>query len=92
MPVKIVLREYLEKIKREEKAKPVHQRRPIPTITEMAAASGISRAAFTDFSYDRTMSINRQVVDSIIDQLRACGFDTDLTDILRYIPRDVTNE
>lgn len=84
MPVKVVVMEYIDKLKGQERKKPVHERRPIPTVEEMAKAAGISKTGFIDFAHNRTKGINRDLIDSVITQLRACGYDTQLTDVIQY--------
>ena len=84
MPVTVVIREYLNKLQEQENQKPASERRSIPTVREMAAAADLSKTGFINFTQNRTNSIRRHVVDSIITQLRERGFDTDINDLVVY--------
>lgn len=86
MPVKVVAREYIEQLREAEDKKPVTERRQIPTLTELAAAAGVSNQAYIDFSRDRTQTrLNRDCITATIKLLRGCGFDTNVSDLLVYI-------
>ncbi len=86
MPVIVTLSEYRKNLKKQEKVKPVHKRRHVPTIQEMADEANLSRTGFLDFMYNRTHSINRRALSVSISLLRACGFGTTITDVLKYDP------
>jgi len=82
----IVLSEYRNGLIKTEKQKPVHQRRPIPTILEMAKNAGISKTGLIDIMNNRYESLNIRVMNNIITQFRKCGFDTDISDVVKYVP------
>jgi hypothetical protein len=86
MPVKVIVREYIEQLREAEDKKPVGHRREIPTVTDFANAAGVSNQAYIDFSKDRTQTrLNRPCLSATIKLLRNCGFDTDVSDLLIYI-------
>jgi len=84
MDMKIVLTDYLKKIKAEEKAKPLGQRRHIPTQTEIAEMAGVTKQAFSEIVNNNTVAVNRFALAASIKALRDCGFDTDFNDVLTY--------
>lgn len=86
MAVKVILRDYLVNLKEQEQTKPLPERRHIPTVVQFADAAGVSKTGFLDFTHNRNQSINRKIMNCSIKLLRACGFATDISDLVVYIP------
>ncbi|GIK38013.1 MAG: hypothetical protein KJ077_25740 [Anaerolineae bacterium] len=86
MTVRVTVKEYLEKLEKEESTKPVMQRKPIPTPAAMAEAAGVTRQTMYNFlSRDNHQRVDLDLLNSIITQLRRYGHKTQLTDVLKYI-------
>lgn len=88
MSVLVILNEYLDTLRKQEKEKPVNLRRFVPTIDDMADTSNFSRTAFYDFANNKPRGINREMADTAIKVLRSCGFAVDVSDIIKYIPNE----
>ena len=82
----ITINEYFESIKQQEAEKPLAQRRSIPPQTEFARAIGVTRQAFNEWI--KAPNFREHYLDAIITKMRAYGFETDLGDLVRYVPPD----
>lgn len=77
--VRIVLRDYLGKLK-----DVTRDRRNVPTIQEFIKAAGTTESNFYKFLRNDQRSINRDFLDSSINLLQSCGFDTQVGDIIEH--------
>ncbi|MCG3208612.1 MAG: hypothetical protein FOGNACKC_02223 [Anaerolineae bacterium] len=80
----ITVLEHFDTIAKAESQKPEAQRRSIPSQTEFARAAGVTRQAFHKWLKNPTL--NESYLDAIITKMRAYGFDTNITDLVRYEP------
>lgn len=80
----ITLHEYFDTIKKREAEKPEAQRRSLPSQTEFARAASVTRQAF--HKWFKNPTLNDTYLDAIITKMRAYGFETNLTDLVRYEP------
>lgn len=86
MAVRVKVKEYLEGLEKKESAKPIMQRKPIPTPVAMAEAAGVHRQTVYSFlARDNHQRVDLALLNSIITQLRRYGHNTQLTDVLEYI-------
>jgi hypothetical protein len=80
----ITLRSHLARLEDEERFKPEAQRRPIPTIQELADAAGVSRVQMQRVVSGNISSLKLSVASGVIKLLRERGFNTDVGSILEY--------
>jgi len=86
MAVRVTVKRYLEDLEKVEGAKPIVQRKPIPTPVAMAEAAGVKRQTVYNFlARGDHQRVDLDLLNSIITQLRRYGHDTQLTDVLEYI-------
>lgn len=78
----VVLRPYLEQLKALESSKPPSERRPIPTIEEIASDVGVSKAAIYNLASGEVQQLNLKIAGRIIASLRRRGFHMEITDLL----------
>ncbi|RMG89292.1 MAG: hypothetical protein D6706_21655 [Chloroflexi bacterium] len=84
MPVLVNLKPYLAHLELEERAKPEEQRRPIPTLAELAEVVKLHRLSFYRIANNQISKLDLDVLAGIIAELRRRGFDTDVGDVLVY--------
>ena len=82
----VTLAEYLERLKQEEGSKPESTRREVPTYLRLAKYSGLTFKTISKFANGHMKCFKADTLNSIINGLRSCGFDTNLSDILIYVP------
>lgn len=82
----VTLKEYLAKLDTLESTKPEGQRRPVPTIVELAQAVGVHPITLNDYANNHIVRFNLKTGAKIIDELRRRGFRADVSDILAYRP------
>lgn len=85
MTVKVILADYRKKLQKQEKAKPVDQRKHVPSTEELAEYLNMSRPGYMKFARDHTRNIDKVKVSLAIELFRKRGFDTQLTDVLEFI-------
>ena len=86
MLIKVVLKEYLDDLRAQEQHKPVHRRRVLPTISELAEAAQVSKPAVNDLLNNANRGINREILGQAIQLLRGRGFQVDVSDLVVYLP------
>lgn len=75
---------YLTRLRADELAKPEGQRKPIPTLTELAKEIDVTRSQLSRFIGGKVSKIDRKMGGALIAAMRRRGFDTKITDLLRY--------
>lgn len=80
----ITVNEYFDIVRKQEAQKPKAQRRSIPSQTEFAEAVGVTRQAFSEWK--KSPNFRENYIDAIITKMRAYGFDTQLSDLVKYEP------
>jgi hypothetical protein len=88
----ITLREHLAQLEAQEAQRPPKHRRHVPTLTELAEAINLSRQGMYNFASGDVKLVNRELLAAIINELRARGFATDVTDLLKAFPASAVNE
>ncbi len=84
----IALRPYLKSLDEAEKAKPVEERRRVPSIEELAHEIGIHRVTFRNIANGNIKQLNLELGGKIISTMRRFGFPMQETDLIRYQPDD----
>lgn len=86
MPMYINLEAYLSQLKALESTRPADQRRRVPTVTELAAVAGVHQTTMSRIAGNRIRQFNLDIGDAVISEMRRRGFDTDVNDIIVYVP------
>ena len=82
--IKITVREHLKELEAREGRKA--QGANVPSIPELAAAVGVTRA--TLYNLEKAKALNLILLDKLIMELRRQGFGTTLEDVLTYVEQD----
>lgn len=82
----IVLKSYLERLKEEERAKPPHQRRRVPSIRELAEDIGVHETNLSRLVNGKVTDLRLPTVAKIIATMRQYGFPMDVSDLLVFTP------
>ncbi len=82
--VKVAIIQYLRQLRKDERQKPILERRRIPVGKDFAEAAGVSLAAYYRWARNTEAGINRKLIGAAIGLLRHCEFDTTFNDILEY--------
>jgi DNA-binding Xre family transcriptional regulator len=82
----IVLKQYLERIDKEEREKPPSQRRRVPSIRELAKAVDMHEVNLSRLANDRVSDLRLSTAAKIIGTMRQYGFSMDVSDFLVYTP------
>lgn len=77
---------YLQQLTKAELAKPIAERRDVPTMTQIAEGIGVNKNTISRMVRGKTKSMNLDTCTKIIDELRRYGFETQLTDVIDYQP------
>lgn len=88
----ITLKEHLAQLEAEEARRPPRERRPVPTLSELAEAVKISRQGMYNFASGDVRLVNRDLLAAIINELRAKGFPTDVADLLTAYPASAVDK
>jgi DNA-binding Xre family transcriptional regulator len=84
----IRLGSYLAETEELERRKPEGQRRPVPTITELASAAGVNKATVSRLLSGETGALNLDMGRAIFDELYRRGFQPSPGDLIAYRPPD----
>ncbi len=79
---------YLDSLKAQQGLLPPTERQHVPTIRELARSIGIHEVTLTNISNGRIKQLDLQKTRLILDEMRRRGFDTEVTDFIKYIPPD----
>ena len=82
----ITLKSYLDRLKEAEQAKPDHEQRHVPNLSELADDIGLTRAAVSYIATNKVNQLNLETGGKIIAAMRARGFPMEITDLLAYRP------
>lgn len=85
MAIIVTLNSYLDRLAEGESSKPKEDRRPIPSISELARIVQIDRTGLGRIANNQVGCINHKVLSLVISELRRRGFNTQLGDIMSYI-------
>jgi DNA-binding transcriptional regulator YhcF (GntR family) len=85
----IALRPYLKGLDEAEKAKPVEERRRVPSIEELAHEIGVHPVTFRNIANGNIKQLNLELGGKIISTMRRFGFPMQETDLIRYQPEQI---
>lgn len=88
----IRLKSYLDELAAVEEAKPEGQRRPVPTMKEIAEAVDYNPVSMSRLATGKIRSLNLDLASKIIDEVRRWGFQMEITDLVAYRPKEMTRE
>jgi protein-disulfide isomerase-like protein with CxxC motif len=84
--IQVNLKEHLTALEQAEYAKPINQRRQVPTIADLARALGINRTILYNWATQKYESTRHDILGVIINALSASGFPTTIEDLLKAHP------
>lgn len=88
--VRVTISAYLKQLKKDERQKPLLERRRIPIGREIAEAAGVSLSGYYQWSRNQADGINRKLTGAAIGLLRHHGFPTTFDDILEFVSSEDT--
>lgn len=86
----ITLKTYLDRVGREERAKPAGQRRRVPSMEELAQEVGMHRVSLSRIANNGISDLNLETAGKIISAMRRFGFAMDASDLVAYAPEAAT--
>ena len=78
----VALKEYLAQVEALEATRPIEQRRPVPSIVELAKVVGIHPITMSDIANNHVIRFNLNTGAAIIDEMRRRGFSMEVSDLL----------
>lgn len=82
MPIRVLLKEHLENLKRIEESKLPDQRRSIPSLTSLAKSVNSYQSTLSRMHTNRKLDLI--LADAILHKLNELGFETQLSDLLDW--------
>lgn len=92
MTVVMSLKKHLADLEAAEYAKPPSQRRPVPTIPELAKAINLTRQGLHTFAKESSQLVNLKILSDVISALKEQGFPTEVADLLIAYPSDLVEK
>src|SRR5690349_13141092 len=83
MATRVVLKGYLETLAREEARRPVGERRPVPTLTELAEVAGVTRAWMSNLANGKEVRVNLEILNAVAQELWRRGFRVSVGDLIQ---------
>lgn len=80
----IQLKTHLESLKAKENSKPKENRRPVPTMEEIANDIGMTTVALSNIATNKINQLNLKTGGKIIAAIRARGFPMEVSDLMAY--------
>jgi len=84
--MKIVLRDYLNRIEAAERAKPPHERQRVPSLRELSKELSIHEVNLSRLANNKITDLRLPLAAQIISTMRQYGFPMEVSDLLVYIP------
>lgn len=84
--MKIVLRDYLDKIEAAERAKPPHERLRVPTLRELAKELDLHEVNMSRLANNKITDLRLPLAARIISLMRQYGFPMQVSDLIVYMP------
>jgi DNA-binding Xre family transcriptional regulator len=81
MEIHVTLKDCLRRLELIELGKPAHERRPVPNVTELADAAGVSRNAMSNLVNNNRQRIDLSILEGVVQELRRRGFEVDVADL-----------
>jgi DNA-binding Xre family transcriptional regulator len=82
------LKTYLDELADHERRKPEEQRRSVPSMTELAAVSGIHKGTLSRWVTGDIRAVNLDVMQKIVAELYRRGFRPTPNDLIGLAPPD----
>lgn len=82
----VVFGEYLKALETAEKAKPLDQRRRVPSIEEIAPVVELHPVTLRNIANSNIKKLDLDTAGKLITLMRKLGFNTVETDVIRYVP------
>lgn len=80
----VVFSDYLDRLRVAERAKPLAERRHVPTLRDLADEIGVDVTWLSRVVNNNTPNIGRRLCGNLIAAMRRAGFAMELSDLLRY--------
>jgi DNA-binding Xre family transcriptional regulator len=80
----VSLRSYIDRLSAIENSKPKDQRRPVPTMKELAEEIGIHQVTMSAISNSNIRQLNLETGGRIISAMRRRGFSMEVGDLLAF--------
>lgn len=84
--MQVVFSKYLKALETAEQAKPLEQRRRVPTIEELAPVVGLHPVTLRNIANSNIKKLDLDTAGQLISLMRKIGFNTVETDVIRYVP------
>ncbi len=81
----VTLKSYLARLEEQEAAKPEDQRKEVPQIKDLAKEIDIHVTRLSKIANNRAALLSLDIMTRIIRALRRRGFNTDVSDLLKYV-------
>ena len=85
--LQITLKEYLAKLERLERNRPIRLQRDVPTMTDIARESGVSFVTVNRIANGHAKQLSLATGSKIIEAVRAWGFNMEACDLIKFTPR-----
>lgn len=82
----VVFGKHLKQLAEAERAKPLDQRRRVPTIEELAPEVELHPVTLRNIANGNIKKLDLTTAGKLITIMRRLGFATSETDVIRYIP------
>lgn len=83
--MKIVLRDYLDRIEAAERAKPPHERQRVPTLRELARELDIHEVNLSRLANNKITDLRLPLAARLIGLMRQYGFPMEVSDLLVFV-------
>jgi hypothetical protein len=90
--IRVSLNEHLDALRVAENQKPLNQRREVPTVADLARATGINRASLYNWAGNKYESTRHDMAAAVINELHRLGFPASLSDILQEHPASTVSQ
>lgn len=86
--IKVCLKEYLERLHAIEVMSGKKKRREVPSMDGLAKLAGIHRVTLNRIANNHGKALKFDTASAIIKALRDLGFDTQVSDLIKYVPSE----
>lgn len=83
----VVFGAYLKELEAAEKAKPLGQRRYVPSIEELAEVVSLHPVTLRNIANGNIKKLDLQTAGKLMTTMRQLGFSILETDVIRYVPQ-----
>lgn len=86
--MQVVFGRYLKDLEAAERAKPLDQRRYVPSIEELAPEVGLHPVTLRNIANGNIKKLDLETAGKLITTMRRLGFPVTETNVVSYIPLD----